>query len=125
MRGYAEALWGSWRQSDTAETLDLAGHEIVEVAGRSCGCIAVSWHPDHMFVEKLYINPENQGRGIGGYALKAKVDLAAERGLPTKLSVLVTNPADRFYRREGFVLESETAVRRRFIKPLRDADRTR
>lgn len=116
MRAYAEALWGSWRPSDTAETLDLKGHEIIELDGQRCGCVAVVWHPDHMFIEKLYIDPAYQGRGIGAFALRAKTSFAAQRGLPTKLSVLTTNPADRFYRREGFTLESETLERRRFVK---------
>lgn len=118
MRTYAEALWGAWRPSATAETLDVAGHDILLVGDESCGCIAVTWHPDHMFVDKLYIPPAHQGQGIGAVALREKTKLAAERGLPTRLSVLTTNPADRFYRREGFVLETETSERRRFIKPV-------
>jgi GNAT superfamily N-acetyltransferase len=118
MRAYAEALWGSWRPSDTVETLDPSGHEIVELDGAPCGCIAVSWHPDHLFIEKLYIGPEHQGRGIGALVLKEKTGMAAERGLPTKLSVLTSNPADRFYKREGFILEAETPERRRFFKPV-------
>ncbi|WP_417623188.1 GNAT family N-acetyltransferase [Parasphingorhabdus sp.] len=118
MRAYAEALWGAWRPSDTAETLDLSGHEIIELGGRPCGCVAVSWQPDHMFVEKLYIDPAYQGRGIGAVALKAKTSIAAKKGLPTKLSVLTTNPADRFYTREGFTLEAKTPERRRFSKPV-------
>lgn len=119
MRGYAEALWGSWRPSDTVETLDLTGHEVIELDGQACGCIAVTWHPDHLFVEKLYIDPAYQRRGIGAYALRVKTEAAANKGLPTKLSVLTTNPADRFYRREGFTLETETAERRRFAKAVR------
>jgi GNAT superfamily N-acetyltransferase len=117
MRGYAEALWGSWRPSDNVETLDLTGHEIVELEDQPCGCVAVSWRPDHLFVEKLYIDPAYQGRGIGAFVLSAKTSLAAEQSLPTKLSVLTTNPADRFYKREGFTLEIETSERRRFFKP--------
>lgn len=59
-----------------------------------------------------------QGRGIGAVALRAKTNIAAERGLPTELSVLTTNPADRFYMRESFTLETETHGRRRFSKPV-------
>ncbi len=116
MRGYAEALWGEWRPSATVATSDLSGHEIIEVEGKAAGCIAVTWQPDHLFVEKLYIAPPFQGRGLGAVALKDKTDEAARAGLPTKLSVLTTNPADRFYRREGFVVELETPERRRMVK---------
>ncbi len=118
MRGYAEALWGEWRPSASVETLEIAGHEIIEFDGERTGCVAVTWHPDHLFVGKLYIEPAFQGRGIGAFALKTQVEAAVRQGLPTRLSVLVTNPADRFYRREGFVLESETTERRRFIRPV-------
>jgi len=118
MRAYAEALWGSWRPADTIETLDLSGHEIIELEGQPCGCVAVSWRSDHLFIEKLYIAPSYQGRGIGAFALRTKTDIAAERGLPTKLSVLTTNPADRFYKREGFTLEAETTERRQFSKAV-------
>ncbi|ARQ13840.1 hypothetical protein NXC12_PE00244 (plasmid) [Rhizobium etli] len=34
MRGYAEELWGDWRQSDTVESLDVAGHEVIELNGK-------------------------------------------------------------------------------------------
>lgn len=118
MRAYAEALWGSWKQSDTLMTLDITDHEIILDQGQACGCIAVTWHPEYMFVEKLYIDPAFQGRGIGALALKIKTDFAAAKGLPTKLSVLTTNPADRFYQREGFTLESETSERRLFVKSI-------
>lgn len=119
MRGYAEALWGSWRPS-MDETLNLAGFEVIEVDGFAAGCVAVTWHHDHLFINKLYLLPDHQGRGIGSVVLRAKTEVAGQTGLPTRLSVLVTNPADRFYRREGFVLESETPERRRFIKPAAD-----
>jgi GNAT superfamily N-acetyltransferase len=118
MRGYAEALWGTWRPSATPETLDLAGHEIIEHNGSPAGCIAVTWQPDHLFVDKLYLWPSFQRLGVGAFVLKNKTDSAARIGLPTKLSVLTSNPADRFYKREGFVIESETPERRRLAKYL-------
>ncbi|WP_157224557.1 GNAT family N-acetyltransferase [Rhizobium mesoamericanum] len=118
MRVYAEALWGDWNQSDTVESLDIAGHEVIELDGKPVGCIAVIWHEDHIFIEKLYIAPAFQSRGIGSYVLDTKSYQAAQQGLPTKLSVLTTNPADRFYKQAGFVLEAETLERRRFFKAV-------
>ena len=118
MRGYAEALWGGWRPTATVETLDIEGHEIIEQDGEAVGCVAMKWHPDHLFIDKLYIAPAYQGRGIGAVVLRGKTEAAAAKGLPTKLSVLTTNPAERFYRREGFVLEAETPERRRFTKAV-------
>jgi GNAT superfamily N-acetyltransferase len=118
MRQYAEALWGGWLPTDTADNVDLTGHEIVEQDGLDIGCVANTWHEDHLFIEKLYIAPNFQRRGIGANVLRIKVGQAAQRLIPTKLSVLTTNPADRFYLREGFALEPETPERRLFIKGL-------
>ncbi|APO75233.1 hypothetical protein AM571_CH02424 [Rhizobium etli 8C-3] len=99
----------------------MADHEVIEQDGNAVGCVASIWHDDHLFIEKLYISLSFQGRGIGAQVLKAKSDQAAQRGLPTKLSVLLTtNLADRFYRREGFVQEAETPERRRFSKGCAD-----
>jgi GNAT superfamily N-acetyltransferase len=118
MRAYAEALWDAWKPSASIETLDVAGHEIIMIGGENAGCIAVSWQPEHLFINKLYISPIFQGRGIGASVLRAKTQVAAEAGLPTHLSVLTTNPAVRFYQREGFTIASETAERRRMVKAL-------
>lgn len=118
MRAYAEALWGTWRPR---AGLDPAGHEIVVEGGIDVGCVATTLHADCLFIDKLYVDPAFQGRGIGTAILRRKVDAAAARGLPTTLSVLVTNPADRLYRREGFVVVGETPERRRMTKPLAPA----
>lgn len=115
MRGYAEALWGSWRPSATMGTLPLDGHEIVLLDGEAVGCVAATWHADHLFIDKLYIAPAFQNRGLGAQVLRRKVEEAAARGLPVKLSVLTTNPARKFYEREGFSVETETAERRRMV----------
>jgi ribosomal protein S18 acetylase RimI-like enzyme len=118
MRGYAEAIWHVWRPSAVPETLNVSGHEIIGRDGETVGCIAVTWHRSFLFIDKLYIDPRFQGQGIGAIALAAKVEAAAQQGLPTKLSVLTSNPALRFYRREGFVIESETPERRLMVKAL-------
>lgn len=118
MRFYAEALWGNWRPSATPETLDLDGHEVIALNGASVGAVAVTWDEGHLFIDRLYIAPAFQRQGIGSIILMRKVDEAARQGLPTKLSVLRSNPADAFYRRAGFVLLSETAERRTMLRPV-------
>ena len=118
MRGYAEALWGTWNPGKTAEAFDATNHRLIERDGVVVGCIAEIWHPDHLFIDKLYIDAPFQGHGTGAFVLRMRVREAAARGLPTKLSVLTTNPADAFYRREGFEVETETLERRRMSKAV-------
>ncbi|WP_448951015.1 GNAT family N-acetyltransferase [Labrys neptuniae] len=119
MRAYAEALWGGWRPSWKAADFDLQGHQIIEKDGSPAGCIAITAETDHLWIDILYIHPQFQRLGIGTWALRQKTDAAAREGLPTRLSVLTTNPARRFYEREGFRLEAETAERWRMLKSVR------
>ena len=112
MRAYAEALWGSWKQTATAETIDISNHYIIEVNGENVGCLAEMWNTDHLFIDELFIDAPFQRRGIGAAVMRLKRQDTASRGLPIKLSVLTTNPADAFYRRECFHVEAETSERR-------------
>jgi len=111
MRDYAVALWGVWRpRPDEAFTLD--GHRILVAGDRDVGCVAASRLPDHVWVDKLYVAPAVQNRGIGTTALGFVMAEAAAEGVPVRLSVLATNPALAFYLRHGLNLYDETPERR-------------
>ena len=116
MRDYATALWGEWRPSATLESVDLTGHEIIEVADQAAGCVATAVHPDQLLVKRLYLAPSYRNRGIGAWVLHRLIDVANYRAIPVKLSVLTTNPAVRFYLREGFSIEAETEERRTMVR---------
>lgn len=103
MQTHAEKLWGTWRASAGLQTLDLEGHEIIIIDDTPVGCIAVTWHADHLRLRKFYIAPAQQGRGIGAKVLAAKIDDASARGLPVVVSTLSPNlRAIAFYIRAGF-----------------------
>jgi len=110
MREYAEALWGDWTTQDGSD-LDVSAHEIIELDGVAVGCVATDWDVDHLLSTSSTSRPAFNGRVLAHRSLERKLAQAAERGVPTMLSVLTTNPADWFYRREGFELMSETAER--------------
>lgn len=116
MKEYATALWGEWRPSATLESVDLTGHEIIEVADQAAGCVATAVHPDHLLVKRLYLAPNYRNRGIGAWVLRRLIQIADDKAIPVKLSVLTTNPALRFYRREGFTVQVETEERRIMIR---------
>lgn len=111
MRGYAIALWGSWRPRP-ADALVLGEHRIIVASGEDVGCISVTRREDHVWVNKLYVAPEHQKRGYGAIALRQVLDETRESGVPVRLSVLMTNPAVAFYQREGLRIYEETAERR-------------
>jgi ribosomal protein S18 acetylase RimI-like enzyme len=103
MRSYAEALWGQWIPSVAKYGFDTARHRIVQVGGRDVGVIDVWPQDDHWSLDKLYLLPEVQGRGIGAQLLALVVGEARRANTPLRLSVLTSNPrALDFYKREGF-----------------------
>ena len=111
MRARAEALWGAWQPRPPV----IEGCEIILCGDAEAGCIACRTGPDRLVVDRLYLWPAWQGRGLGARVPRGKMALAAALDLPVRLSVLTTNPALRFYLREGFVVDSETAERRQMV----------
>jgi GNAT superfamily N-acetyltransferase len=111
MRAYAEALWGDWKRSITLEEFDHSDHYVIEIENISVGVLHIVEDAQSLMVKKLYIEPCYQRRGIGAKALKWVSKIAKDRDLPITLSVLRTNPAINFYKREGFVVTSETPDR--------------
>ena len=118
MKGYAVALWGEWLQSATWDKIDLTDHKIIELQGQAVGCVATTRFEDCLRVNKLYLSPDYQNRGIGANVLKKIIEKARHLGIPIRLSVLTTNPALKFYLREGFSVEAETAERRTLVMKL-------
>jgi N-acetylglutamate synthase-like GNAT family acetyltransferase len=83
---------------------DLAFDEVIRLAGRDIGLIGVERHPDRWFLDKLYLLPACQNRGIGGYLLQRLIDDAKAARVPLRLTVLEINPARRFHERQGFIV---------------------
>ncbi len=122
MKDYAVALWGHWRPSSELADLDLSNHQIIELGGISVGCVALNWSDDCLFLARLFVAPDYRNRGIGAHVLRKVVQLATDKSIPIRLSVLKTNPGTSFYQREGFALEEETTERRKLIKRTSDKD---
>ena len=116
MKEHATALWGDWRPSSTLAELDISNHQIIEYQGVSVGCVALKLSHDCLFLARLFLGPDFRNRGIGAHVLRLVVQLATDRRIPVRLSVLRTNPAINFYLREGFSVEAETTERRELIK---------
>lgn len=108
MRVYAEQTWGRW---DRRADLNLASDEVIQLDGREIGLIGVERHADFWFLDKLYILPAYQRRGIGSDLLRRLIDSAKSARVRLRLTVLEVNPARRFYERHGFVLIHTTSPR--------------
>ena len=125
MRPHAEALWGAFRPREAAE-IDPSTHHILSLPQAQtqtqtpgpAGCVSLLWRPTHLWIDKLYLEPALQNQGLGARLLQALTAQAEARALPTRLSVLSTNPALRLYLRHGFEIEDQDPERIRLRRPL-------
>jgi len=83
----------SFVPSDT--TLVLSGKQLL-------GFFAVNDRGDHLYLDHLYVAPDQQGGGIGSLILHFVLRDATERDLPVRLMALKDSPANAFYRQHGF-----------------------
>ncbi len=86
----------------------LETHQIIEHEGRAIGCLALRWLPDQVKLDRLFLLPEHQKRGIGAELTRGVLAQARAAGLPVRLRVLRVNPARRLYQRLGFAVCGET-----------------
>jgi ribosomal protein S18 acetylase RimI-like enzyme len=106
MGEYVAAIWG-WDeevQRDLHESgFDAARTQIITVEGIDVGLLVVERRRDEIYLGRIEIHPEQQGRGIGGHLIQALQRAAQQRGRPVVLDVLAVNRrAYALYRRLGF-----------------------
>ena len=116
MKNYVEATFGPWVEKDqkamSADSFDPKTHEIIEIDGEPAGLLATSIHEDHIQIEKLYIRPELQRKGIGSKVLDRIKRMSRENAKPIRLRVLESNKgACRLYERHNFVIYKSTSER--------------
>jgi ribosomal protein S18 acetylase RimI-like enzyme len=106
MGPYVARIWG-W--DDTVQRafherwFDATGVRIITCDGLDVGVLDVEDRPAEVFLARIEILPEHQGRGIGTRLLRQLVGDAAIRGRPVVLEVLTSNQRARFlYARLGF-----------------------
>jgi ribosomal protein S18 acetylase RimI-like enzyme len=116
MGPYLEATFGWDDASQTAyfeERFDAFGGQVLQADGVDVGELLVEERPDELFIVRLALLPDWQGRGIGSAIVRMLIDRARELESALTLDVLRANPrAVRFYESLGFVRTggTETAV---------------
>jgi len=124
MRRYVEETWGVWdpvhQRRQIEQSYRPETHSILLVQGDAAGVLAVQEHPEHLQLEKIYLLPEYQGRGIGTRVVQGIQARAVELRLPLRLRVLAVNPVRRLYERLGFRVVRSTEERHfmEFIPPV-------
>ncbi|HEV2961748.1 MAG TPA: N-acetyltransferase [Candidatus Angelobacter sp.] len=84
-----------------------AEHRIILRDGEPIGRILVNHTSEFHLLVDIALLPEHQNRGIGGKYLHELIQQSEKTGLPVRLQVLKTNPAQRLYERLGFVKTGE------------------
>lgn len=85
----------------------LAGDSLIaETDGKLAGLISTAVCEGDLVVVLLTVYPQHQGQGVGAALLRAAVELARERGLPSVRAAVSNDdiPQLYFYQRHGFVL---------------------
>lgn len=84
------------------------GFQIIQYNKEPCGYALFEEEPDCIKAWELVILPEFQNLGIGSAMLNKIMNIAKEKNLPVKLSVLKENKAAELYAKLGFVKAGET-----------------
>jgi ribosomal protein S18 acetylase RimI-like enzyme len=105
LRTYVEQTSG-WDDAEQRTTADREFGElpyaVVEESGRPVGYVCVIHQSECDFIEEIALLPEAQGRGIGTRLVRDILQAAQRRGVPVRLSVFASNPAQALYARLGF-----------------------
>ena len=110
MQDYVDQTWGwdeAWQQAYFRQTFDPGENQIVVLHGQDIGVIAAKKTEHSVFLSRIYILLEHQGRGIGTQLVESVKAEAFREGLPVTLRVLKVNPARNWYERLGFVMAEE------------------
>ena len=107
MGAHVEATWGPWDEAAQRILFDARIErgllKVSEVDGAVAGLLELDDRFAPFDVENIALDPAYQGRGVGTAVLQSVQAQATELGIDVHLQVLRVNPAQRFYRRLGFV----------------------
>jgi ribosomal protein S18 acetylase RimI-like enzyme len=117
MREYVEATYGSWDDAQQAEFhrawFDPDRVKIIERDGQPIGVLDATAKADYVYLSRIEVAPEWQGRGVGTTLIRA----LTERN-PVRLHVFASNLRARaLYERLGFVAAQTEDARTAMVHP--------
>ncbi len=110
---YITRIWG-WDEEEQrqfyAQEWQKLKPSVILYDNKRIGTICV-WNDDEsLHIERFYIQPEYQNKGIGSHLVKTILDKADKEGLMAKLHVLKINPAVSLYKRLGYEVTGEDEI---------------
>ena len=113
MQAYVDQTWGwdeGWQRQHFRSRFRPGADQVILLDGAEIGVISTEGKDGEVFLSKIYILPEYQGRGIGTQLIREILDKAGRKGLPVGLRVLKVNPAKGLYERLGFEVVAQTGT---------------
>ncbi len=106
MGDYVAAIWG-WddqvQRGFHARSFDPGRWQIITANGTDIGMLDVERRPGEIYLSRIEIHPDHQGRGFGTRLIKALIAEAGQQDQNLVLDVLAVNQrAQALYRRLGF-----------------------
>jgi ribosomal protein S18 acetylase RimI-like enzyme len=105
MGGYVAAIWG-WddraQRAAHARAFNRGRWQIITAGQADIGMLDVEYRPSEIYISRIEIHPDYQGRGIGTHLISALADEAKRKGQDLVLDVLAVNHrAQALYQRLG------------------------
>jgi ribosomal protein S18 acetylase RimI-like enzyme len=111
IRPWVEVMFERWNPEMARDSIrdDVVNQRasLLLVGDQIAGVLALRDEPQRLHLEKIYIHPDFQRRGLGTRVVRDVIARAADR--PLTLRVLTVNPARALYERLGFVVTETTS----------------
>jgi ribosomal protein S18 acetylase RimI-like enzyme len=105
MGEYITAVWGWDEQVQRdfhARAFSPGQWRIITASGADAGVLHVEYRPGEIYLARIEIHPDYQGRGIGTHLISVLIDEAGRNGQALVLDVLTVNRRARaLYQRLG------------------------
>ncbi len=105
MKPCIEATWGwdeEFQTNGFNKDLKPTDWKIIRNKDEEVGGYVLTENIDYLWLKMIIIRPEYQHKGIGRSVLSYIQNIAREKSLPLRLSVIKANPVKPFYLKLGF-----------------------
>lgn len=105
MAAYVNATWNTEAEREAYFQKNLFNLEttlIIQLDEHDIGRISIIYSEEFVYLDNVHLHQDCQGRGIGKALINWVLHQAQCSGRYAKLMVLKTNPARKFYERNGF-----------------------
>ncbi len=82
--------------------------QIIQVGERDVGYLKIEEWPDCAYLDGIYLDRDHRSQGLGARVLSELIAAYRAAGVPVRLRVYKSNPAQRLYERLGFCVIEET-----------------